>query len=407
MKALLLIKGHIGKPESSFWDSLFNEEEQPSFTELDLDVFLAANKDATEFEITIESGGGYVEEGFNIFDKLIKSGKEITTIAKQADSIASIIFLAGNIRKVYKSAKPLLHYPFIENLFLENATADDLKGIHDSIKSVQNKIIKVYNERTGTDSDLLIPIMEKNESISAEKFIELGFASELIVEIDSPVTNVSFEVLAKLKAFNNLKSMKNKNELINWFQKIESMIKNFGTPEEPTYKAISLKCKDGSELFVKTLISNSCPVAKDLIFKNSDLTEKNEVTGELELETGETLVAANGEVSEIKAKVEKTQEEIIAELRAENADLRTQNEAKAALQTELDSTKAENVQLKEKISNFNQIKSSNELAVKNLKSELEDLKKMVLDPEESGSGSTEKTQAQKDLEIRRNLRRKN
>jgi ATP-dependent protease ClpP protease subunit len=80
--AEILINGHIGAIDN-----------EPSFTEADMAVFLSANHNDLEHTITINSGGGFAEVGFKIYDMLRTSGKRITTIAHQADSIASVILL--------------------------------------------------------------------------------------------------------------------------------------------------------------------------------------------------------------------------------------------------------------------------------------------------------------------------
>jgi ATP-dependent protease ClpP protease subunit len=151
--AELNIFGQIGKTAS-------DEDVVESFTAVDMAVFLSANNMDSSHTINIKSGGGYVEEGFEIYDMLRSSGKHITTVAQQADSIASVIFLAGDIRKMSKNAKPLIHFPFLENFFIDRATAQDFAEIHKGIKSLENKILSITLVPVGYPPPAAKPLVE-------------------------------------------------------------------------------------------------------------------------------------------------------------------------------------------------------------------------------------------------------
>jgi len=44
----------------------------------------------------------------------------------------------------------------------------------------QNRILDIYVERTGVDRDELIAIMKQDKAITADEFVRLGFAGEII-----------------------------------------------------------------------------------------------------------------------------------------------------------------------------------------------------------------------------------
>lgn len=80
-------------------------------------VIHTANYDdkITDIEVSINSAGGNVMGGFSIYSELIRSPKKVTTINSGcALSIASIIFLAGQIRKAHDYSLLMIHNPYSE-----------------------------------------------------------------------------------------------------------------------------------------------------------------------------------------------------------------------------------------------------------------------------------------------------
>lgn len=396
MKASVRIEGHIGNPERDIVSSL-DYADVPFFSATDMAVFLSANQNALEYEVTIKSGGGFVDEGFEIYDMLRATGKPITTIAEQADSIASIIFLAGDSRKVYNTAKPLIHFPFIENLFVEYATADAIEEVYKGVKDLQNKIVKVYAERTRANVDALHIIMDKNESISADMFFALGFATEVISSTVADVVN--YRVCAKM-ADNNLTfdKMDNKQKQT-WLKKLETMLKNLSTD----VKNLTTKLVDGATtLYFKT--DAEAFAVGDEVYLDEAFTMPAPV-GEHELETGEKIVlkvddAGIATIESITPASDENKDEEMAAMKAENDRLKSELEA---AQNEVTALKNSVAELETKVNNFNAAKAKADENVKAVKKELEDLKAMVLDADDK-TPPTPPSKAQQDLEQRRRMR---
>ncbi len=392
MKAQLLIKGHIGKPEMDFF-SLFEDEPIEAFTEVDMAVFLAANKNALELEITIESGGGFVEEGFSIYKMLLDSGKQVTTIAKQADSIASVIFLAGSIRKVHASAEPVIHFPFIENLFVERATSEELDQINKAIKQLESQIVNVYVERTGAEASYLEAIMQKNAPITAQQFKALGFATEIIESSDQVMHLPALAYIKALNLNNNKNTMKTE-EVKNWFAKIENMIAAIG---KKVVKNLNVPLKDGTIVFVST--EQEAAAVGDAVFSDEAMTVPA-ADGSYETESGQKIEVAGGVITAIEEVVVITED--LEALKTENANLKAELDALKGSKAE-----AENkvVELTATVENFNKAKASSEQKFTAIKKELEDFKALVLDATDK-KAKTEPTvsKAAEGLAERRKLR---
>lgn len=169
-------------------------------------------KEALEYNIYINSIGGYVDTGFDIYNYLVNLNKPITTIGTGfVASIATVIFLAGAKRKLTAGTQFMIHNPSggIEG------TAEQIENYNKGLKDAENNLIKFYSEKTGLEKDALIPLLRNETFLSNEEAISFGFATE---------TNETIK--ASFKINNNNK----KNEMVlnqddkNWF---ESLFSNF------------------------------------------------------------------------------------------------------------------------------------------------------------------------------------
>lgn len=400
MIAKITIEGHIGDPTRDLISGI-EDMASPFFTATDMAVFLSANQNALGYEVTIKSGGGYVDEGFEIYDMLRNTGKPITTIAHQADSIASVIFLAGDTRKVMKSAKPLIHFPFIENLFVEYATADVIEGIHKGVKEVQNQILKVYKERTNASAESLSIIMDKNESITADMFHALGFAHE-VIEDTAQVSN--YRLCAKLTNDNSLTIDKmDKKQKQSLLSKIENLVKNLAG----SVKNMMLQLADGSaNLYFKTE-AEDIAVGDEVYLDEAFTTPAPE--GEHMIEGNRTIVVAVDEngiatIAEIKTEADDAAAKKDEEIENLKKELENSKNLLSAAEAEKATLVNENTELKNKVTAFNEAKAKADASSAKIKTELEELKAMVLNHNDDNNKKPNLSKAAQELEYRRKLR---
>jgi ATP-dependent protease ClpP protease subunit len=83
---------------------------------LDVIKQVKAQSSATEFVVKIDSTGGYVDTGMDIYNYLRNLKKPITTITSKAYSIASVIFMAGDVRIIPEGTidAVMIHLPWME-----------------------------------------------------------------------------------------------------------------------------------------------------------------------------------------------------------------------------------------------------------------------------------------------------
>lgn len=160
----------------------------------DLEDFLAANG-SEPFEVVISSIGGSVEEGFAIYDRL--KDLDVTTVALTANSIASVIFLAGKVRKVTPSSEIIIHNAWVdaEELSGEKLNFHTLKALTELFAATDMRILDVYTQAAGPGkASKLLALMAEETNLGAEMALALGFATE-VVEMDYKALSFRNKVL--------------------------------------------------------------------------------------------------------------------------------------------------------------------------------------------------------------------
>jgi len=152
------------------------------FSFADLENFLASYGGGP-FEAVIKSPGGSVEEGFKIFDKLKEY--DVTTVALTANSIASVIFLAGKVRKITPTSQLIIHNAWIsgEDLAGEKLNFHTLQALTQIFAETDLRILSVYSSVSGPNkASKILALMAEETNLDAATAIALGFATEILEE---------------------------------------------------------------------------------------------------------------------------------------------------------------------------------------------------------------------------------
>lgn len=357
--AKLNIEGYIG---GSDMVSLFSGAE--TFNLAALKRFLdTLESDVTDIHVYINSGGGSVVEGWAIYDKLKTSGKKITTIGEgMVGSIATIIFMAGDYRKLHENSRFFIHNPYWQPDSPTPMEADDLISLGESLQAEQKKILDFYSNQTGTNITLLEPLMQKATDLTSTQAIELGFANEIIS------TSVNYTPY-KLVAFVDTKENKPKQTKMNKTENSVSWIKRGFTKLAAMINGVTLnmempvKDAEGKDVILYVESETEDLVGKPAFILDADGNETTAPDGDYTDANGRIIKVANQLVTEVvepQAKIEETQPSI-EELTAKIAELET---TKANLTSELELVKAE--------------KSKAETEFNAFKNEFESLKKVVI-----------------------------
>jgi ATP-dependent protease ClpP protease subunit len=132
-------------------------------------------------EVNIDSFGGYVYQGRQIHTFLEKEkarGINVTTIGWAfVMSSATLIFSAGQERILHPFTEFVIHLPRSGDL--SGLTADELEIYLESLRKDENDIANIYEGKTGITKAELLAMMQKDETWSAQKAFELGFATKV------------------------------------------------------------------------------------------------------------------------------------------------------------------------------------------------------------------------------------
>lgn len=340
MNAQIYIEGVIGDAG----------EGQKCVKLIDVVSQIEANKGAEEFHVFINSPGGSVEEGNDIFNYL-KSIPNLKTIAsKLCASIATKIHLAAKPenRFIEEGTIYMIHNPLFMNV---SGNAKELKEYADYLAPIESDLVSTYTKATGLSKAAVSGMMKQETEFTAEKAIEFGFASAIWKK--NPFKAVAFSNVIN-KQINTMAKEQTK------LQKLIEAAKAFLSPEEQPKEektAVSLMLKDESGNMAMTdfedlvvgdpvFMEDGSP-ATDGDYQTEDgsivvtveggVVSKIEKVGEGELEI--QVVAMQGEISEMKSKLEA--------LEAENNSLKEENASLKADQTAAEQTlEALNAKLK-------------------------------------------------------------
>ena len=268
-------------------------------------------------ELHINSLGGSVVEGFAIADFIKQHSSDFLSVTNSGNiaSIATTIFFALPFEKrTYDINKGffVIHNPFVPNEAIENTTAQGLSDASEKLKEIEDRMVNDIVKATGADKEAIKALMAVDKPLTIEQIKAFNIAN---VE--------ELRVVAFFNPDNNKNEM-NKNEVEEIVTKANnSMLDTIIALFKKKVVALYVTDAEGNQI-------NFPDVEEGTELKVGDKAEGN-VTGDILLADGRTLVMVDGVITEIKEKEEVIEEEPNLELealKAENEELKKQLQAK-------------------------------------------------------------------------------
>ena len=148
---------------------------------------------ATSYRVHINSEGGVVDTGFDIFNYLKSLQLPITTVGSGlVASIATVIFMAGDKRLLTSGTEFMIHSPMGA---IDYGTADEIEEYAQSVRDCETKLIKFYSQQTGLNNEALQPLLRNETWLTEEQAISLGFATLL----NEPIVAKAFLKVNKIE----------------------------------------------------------------------------------------------------------------------------------------------------------------------------------------------------------------
>jgi ATP-dependent protease ClpP protease subunit len=136
--------------------------------------------------VHINSVGGDMYAGIAIYNRLKGLAGKVTTVNDGlAASAGSLIFMAGDTRKVNAGSNLMIHGAagFLYGYY----QVQDLNAIKKQLEAHNRAGVNIYAEATGRDKDSIKAMVDRETWLTGADAVEAGFAHEVIGE-DTPVT---------------------------------------------------------------------------------------------------------------------------------------------------------------------------------------------------------------------------
>lgn len=196
------VKGPIISNDDQWIYDLFDiEATSPSAVQKQLD---AAGDE--EIEVVINSGGGSVFAGSEIYTALKSHTRNVTTqVVGLAASAASVIAMAGNKVIMAPTAQLMIH-----NVSAFGAgDYRDLEHTAGILKNANQSIANAYMLKTGMSQDELLSMMDAETWMTSQQALEKGFIDEVMFnEAPSLVASAGLAGMLPNEVINKIRNMK-------------------------------------------------------------------------------------------------------------------------------------------------------------------------------------------------------
>lgn len=173
--AILEIKGDIISNNDKW---IYDWLEWDSTCPADVDKAFAAVEPGEKIEVLINSGGGSVMAGQEIYTKLKRMDDVIIEIQSLAGSAAGVIAMAG------KSKISPVGMLMIHNVSMSGAYGDyhDMQKNAEILKQMNAAMASAYTEKSGMQLEEVLKIMDRETWLTANQCLEYGFVDEIMGE---------------------------------------------------------------------------------------------------------------------------------------------------------------------------------------------------------------------------------
>ena len=287
MQGFISIKGEIGLET----------------TLADVESQIKGYPSATAWTVNINSPGGNVYEGIDIFHAIKKLSNVTVVVETMAASIATLIMQAGDKVIALRPSSIMIHNPMGE----ASGDANDFRAAAEQLDHVKSLIASAYKKRAKVKSEDLHQMMDKETWMTADEAAAMGFIDEVQEKI---------KAVAK---FNKSKMDTATKEDVK--KEVDGLWAKFQNFFKEKIKNIAMTLEDGTAVMIDT--EDPADLAQKKITKEDGSPVPD---GEHILGDGRTIVVAGGIITEVKEKLieEDMKKEEAEALKAENEALKAE-----------------------------------------------------------------------------------
>lgn len=131
-----------------------------------------------EITLYVNSPGGEVTSGLALYDVMQGISCPIRTICTGiAASMASVLFTAGDTRKMLRHSRLMLHDPLIPNA---GGSALELSAVAEDLMRTRQAMAEIYAKHTGKSIEEIFEVTSKDTYFTPERAIEFGLADKIV-----------------------------------------------------------------------------------------------------------------------------------------------------------------------------------------------------------------------------------
>lgn len=171
MKKLKIMGTIIPSSYQDVYDWLAIEATSPQ----KVNEFINRLEDGENFEVDINSPGGEVFAGVEIYTALKQLNPRINVVGLAA-SAASLILCSSDNVYMSPPAQVMIHKPWTS----QQGNSDDFQKASEDLQTLDKSIATAYVLKTGKSEDYIMEMMAKTTWLSAEQAITEGFADKIM-----------------------------------------------------------------------------------------------------------------------------------------------------------------------------------------------------------------------------------
>ena len=178
----------------------------------------------SDVELEINSPGGYVDAGSEIYTALKEYQGQVTAkITGQACSAASWIALAADRVEMSPTAQMMIHRASTISI----GNSDDLASDLNALNSLDKSFVDLYSQRTGLDAQEVYRLMCNTTWMNAKEAVDKGFADEIMFQNDKKpaLVNADGSLSVKPDMINKIKNLLHKQSTDNFAKLQENLNK--------------------------------------------------------------------------------------------------------------------------------------------------------------------------------------
>lgn len=202
-----------------------------------------SDADGSDVTLEINSPGGYVDAGSEIYTALKEYQGQVTAkITGQACSAASWIALAADRVEMSPTAQMMIHRASTMSI----GNSDDLASDLNALNSLDKSFVDLYSQRTGLDAQEIYRLMCNTTWMNAKEAVDKGFADEIMFQDSNQpaLVNADGSLSVKPDMINKIKNLLHKKLTENFVKPLQTTPKNKENDSQLTNKLALLFRKE-------------------------------------------------------------------------------------------------------------------------------------------------------------------